>query len=114
MKEKDLLQFLTFIAEEDAIISTIVGFFTNQLGYDVNIIKKIVNYGVKMNILQVIDNDQDLENCIGQQSVNLNEIDWSTSNVKNEIHYNNFDYYRKKLFASNPKIPHEFMCFIKG
>ena len=115
MKEKDLLQFLTFIAEEDAQISTIVGFFTNQLGYDVNIIKKIVNYGVKMNILQVIDNDQDqdLENCFGLQSMDLSEIDWSTSNVKNEIHYNDFDYYRKKLFVSNPKIPHEFMCFTK-
>lgn len=113
MKEKDLLQFLTFIAEEDAQISTIVGFFTNQLGYDVNIMKKIVNYGVKMNILQVIDNDQDLENCTGLQSMDLNEIEWSTSNVKNEIHYKDFDYYRKKLFVSNPKIPHEFMYFIK-
>jgi hypothetical protein len=114
MKEKDLLQFLTFIAEEDAQISTIVGFFTNQLGYDVNIIKKIVNHGVKMNILQVIDNDQDLKNCTVLQSMDLSEIDWSTSNVKNEIHYNDFEYYRKKLFVSNPKIPDEFMCFIKG
>jgi len=106
MKEKDLLQFLTFIAEEDAQISTIVGFFTNQLGYDVNLIKKIVNQGVKLNILQVIDSDQNLK-------MDLSEIDWSTSNVKNEIHYNDFEYYRKELFVSNPKVPHAFTCFIK-
>jgi hypothetical protein len=114
MDEKDLLEFLMFIAEEDAQISTIVGFFTNQLGYDVNTIKKIVHYGVKMNILQVIENEQDLENYTVVKSMDLSKIDWSTSNVRNEIHYNDFEYYRKKLFVSNPKIPHEFMCFIKG
>ncbi len=113
MKEKDLLQFLTFIAEEDAQISTIVGFFIKQLGYDMNIIKKIVNYGLKMNIFQVIDNDQDLENYIALESMDLSKIDWSISNVRNEIHFIDFDYYRKKLFDPNPKIPYEFMCFIK-
>lgn len=65
-----------------------------------------------MNILRAIDNDQDLDNCTGLQDVVLNEIDWSTSNVKNELDYN--DYYRKKLFVSKPEISHEFMCFIKG
>jgi hypothetical protein len=113
MKEKDLLQFLIFIAEEDAQISTIVGFFTNQLGYDVNIIKKIVKHGVQNNVLKVINNDQDIENTIGLQSMVLSEIDWSTSNVNNEIHYNDFDDYRKRLFVSNPKIPHEFKSFIE-
>lgn len=108
MREKDLLQFLTFIAEEDAQISTIVGFFINQLGYDVKSINQIVNHGVTMNIFQVIDNDQDFGNGIG-----LSEIDWSTSNVKHEIHYNDSEDYRKKLFVANPKVPREFMCFIK-
>lgn len=107
MKEKDLLQFLTFIAEEDAQISTIVGFFTNQLGYDINVIKKIVNHGVKMNVLQVIDNDQNF-------MIDLSEIDWSTSNVKHEIHYNDFECFRKKLFVSKPKVPNAFMCFIES
>ncbi|MHC8520819.1 hypothetical protein ACPJHQ_05315 [Rossellomorea sp. H39__3] len=112
MKEKDLLQLLMFIAEEDAQISTIVGFFINQLGYDVKSINQIVNHGVTMNIFQVIDNDQDFGNRIGIQS--LSEIDWSTSNVKQEIHYNDSEDYRKKLFVANPKVPHEFTCFIKG
>ncbi|KML33310.1 hypothetical protein [Rossellomorea marisflavi] len=112
MKEKDLLQLLTFIAEEDAQISTIVVFFINQLGYDVKSINQIVNHGVTMNIFQVIDNDQDFGNGIGIQS--LSEIDWSTSNVKNEIHYNDSEDYRKKLFVANPKVPREFTCFIKG
>ncbi|MNT41415.1 hypothetical protein D3C72_1777750 [compost metagenome] len=67
-----------------------------------------------MNILQVIDNEHELKKCIGLQSVDLTEIDWSTSNVKNEIYFIDFDYYRKILFVSNPKIPHEFMCFTKG
>ncbi|WP_226535923.1 hypothetical protein [Fictibacillus halophilus] len=114
MKEKDLLEFLTSIAEEDAQISTIVGFFTNQLGYEVNVIKEIVNYGVKNDILHVIDNEQVHENCISVQIVDLSEIDWSISNVKNEIYYNDFDYYREKLFVSDPKVPQEFMRFIKG
>lgn len=69
MREKDLLQFLTFIAEEDAQISTIVGFFINQLGYDVKSINQIVNHGVTINIFQVIDNDQDFGNGIGIQSL---------------------------------------------
>ncbi|WLD94438.1 hypothetical protein [Alkalihalobacillus sp. AL-G] len=114
MDEKDLLEFLMFIAEEDAQISTIIGFFTNQKGYDVNTIKNIVDYGVKKNILQVIENDEDLENYIVLKGIELSEIDWSTSNVRHEIHYNDFEFYRKKLFVSNPKIPHEFRCFIKG
>ncbi|MDO7908916.1 hypothetical protein Q5741_21305 [Paenibacillus sp. JX-17] len=112
MNKKDLLQFLTFIAEEDAQISTIVSFFTNQLGYDINIIKKIVNYGVQMNILQVIENEDEHKNINFLQSKELGEIDWSVSNVKNEIYYTDFEYFREKLFTSNPKIPHEFMCFI--
>jgi hypothetical protein len=111
MDEKDLLEFFTFIAEEDAQIGTIIGFFTNQLGYDVNILKNIVDYGVKMDVLQVIENDKDFKNVVKDND--LNEIDWSTSNVRNEIYFKDFDYYRKKLFVSNPKIPNVFRGFIK-
>jgi hypothetical protein len=113
LNEKNLLEFLRFIAEEDAQIGTIIGFFTNQLGYDVNILKKIVNYGVKIDVLQVIENDEDFKNYIVVKDNELNEIDWSTSNVRNEIYFKDFDYYRKKLFASNPKIPNELRGFIK-
>jgi len=112
MNEKDLLEFLIFIAEEDAQISTIIGFFTNQLGYNVNTIKNIVDYGVKMNILQVIENDKDFEHYIVVSE--LSEIDWSISNVRHEIYFSDFEYYRKKLFVPNPKIPSEFRGFIKG
>lgn len=113
MDEKDLLEFLILIAEEDAQIGIIIGFFTNQLGYDVNILKKIVNYGVKMNVLQVIENDEDFKDYIVVKGNELNKIDWSTSNIRNEIYFKDFDYYRNKLFVSNPKIPNEFRCFIK-
>jgi hypothetical protein len=113
MNEKDLLEFLTFIAEEDAQISTLVGFFINLLGYDVNTLKRIVDYGVKMDILQVIINDEDFEDDIIVKSNELKEIDWSILNVSHEIHFNYFDYYRKELFVSNPKILNEFMTFIK-
>jgi hypothetical protein len=114
MNEKDLLEFLIFIAEEDAQISTIIRFFSNQLGHDVNTIKKIVEYGVKMNILQVIENDDDFKHYNVVKVSELNGIDWSISNVKNEIYYKDFDLYKKKLFVSNPKVPHEFKCFIEG
>jgi hypothetical protein len=110
MNENDLLEFLIFIAEEDAKISTIIGFFTNQLGYEVNTLKNIVDYGVKMNILQVVENDEEFIVIKGNE---LNKIDWSISNVRHEIYYKNFDDYRKKLFVSNPKIPNEFRGFIK-
>ncbi|MBM7571332.1 DUF4926 domain-containing protein [Aquibacillus albus] len=113
MREKDLFEFLIFIAEEDAQISTIVDFFTNQLGYEVNVLKNIVDYGVKMDILKVIKNDEDNENCMVVEGNELNEIDWSISNVIHEIWFKNFDYYRKKLFVSNPEIPKEFRGFIK-
>ncbi|MGJ7912578.1 hypothetical protein [Neobacillus sp. LXY-1] len=113
MNEKDLLEFFTFIAEEDAQIGTIIGFFTNQLGYDVNILKNIVNYGVKIDVLQVIENDEDFKDYLEVKGNKLNEINWSTSNVRNEIYFKDFDYYKKKLFISNPKIPNEFRCFIK-
>jgi len=89
-------------------------FFTNKLGYDVITIKNIVDYGVKMNILKVVENDKDFESSIVVKSDELNEIDWSISNNRYEIYYNDFDYFRKKLFVSNPKIPHEFKCFIIG
>jgi hypothetical protein len=113
MNEKDLLELLIFIAEEDAQISTIVGFFTNQLGYDVKILKNIVDYGAKMDILQVVKNDEYFKNYIVVKGNELNEIDWSISNVSHEIYYKDFDYFRKKLFVSNPKIPNEFRGFIK-
>jgi hypothetical protein len=113
MNEKDLLEFLTFIAEEDAKISTIVGFFINQLGYDVNTLKRIVDYGVKMDIIQVIKNDEDNDNCRVVEGNELNEIDMSISNVIHEIWFKDFGYYRKKLFVANPKIPNEFRGFIK-
>ncbi|MBM6616324.1 hypothetical protein [Bacillus suaedaesalsae] len=113
MNENDLLEFLIYIAEEDAQISTIVGFFANQLGYEVNTLKSIVDYGVKIDILQVIKNDEDSENYIVLKGNELNEIDWSTSNVCNEIFYKDFGFYRKKLFVSNPSIPDEFRGFIK-
>lgn len=113
MDEKDLLEFLTFIAEEDAQIGTIIGYFVNELGYDVNILKNIVNYGVKMDVLQVIENDENFKDYIVVKVNELNEIDWYSSNVRNEIYFKNFDYYRNKLLVSNPKIPDEFRCFIK-
>ncbi|MBT2640078.1 hypothetical protein [Bacillus sp. ISL-39] len=113
MNEKDLLEFLTFIAEEDAQISTIVRFFINQLGYDENTLKSIVDFGVKMDILQVIKNDEDFEDHIVITGNDLNEVDWSSSNVSHEIYYKDFDYYKKELFVSNPKIPNEFRSFIK-
>jgi hypothetical protein len=111
MKEKDLLEFLMFIAEEDAQISTIISFFSSQLGYDVNLLKSIIYYGVKMDILQVIENiDCDKYEFVKVNE--LNEIDWSISNVGHEIFFNDFEYYRKQLFVDNPKIPNEFICFI--
>lgn len=113
MDEKDLLEFLTYIAEEDAQIGTIIVFFINQLGYDVNILKNIVNYGVKMDVLQVVEHDENFKDFIVVKGNELNEIDWSISNVRNEIYFKDFDYYRKKLFVSNPKIPNEFRGFIK-
>ncbi|MFD2444174.1 hypothetical protein ACFSO7_09320 [Bacillus sp. CGMCC 1.16607] len=113
MNEKDLLEFLLFIAEEDAQIGNIINFFTNQLGYDLNTIKDIVDYGVKMNIFQVIENDEDFVNYRMVKPNELIKIDWSISNFKHEIYYSDFEYYRKKLFDSNPKIPNEFRCFIK-
>jgi hypothetical protein len=112
MNEKDLLEFLILIAEEDAQISTIIGFFTNQLGYDVNFLKSIVDFGMKMNILQVIEN-KDSENYELVKVNELSKIDWSISNVKHEIYFYDFDYYRKKLFDSQPTIPNEFRSFIK-
>lgn len=113
MDEKDLLEFLTFIAEEDAQIGSIIGFFTIQLGYDLKILKNIINYGVKIDILKVIENDEDFKDYNVVLGNKLNEIDWSTSNVRNEIYFKDFDNYRKKLFVSNPKIPNEFRDFIK-
>jgi hypothetical protein len=112
VNERDLLEFLTFITEEDAQISTVFGFFT-KLGYDVNTLKGIVDYGVKMDILQVIKYDEDYENYVLVKGNDLNEVDWSISNVSHEIYFKNFDYYRKELFVSNPKIPNEFRDFIK-
>lgn len=113
MNEKDLLKFLIFIAEEDAQISTIIAFFTNQLGYDVNTLKSIVDNGCRMDILQVIKNDEDFENYVEVKGSDLNEVDWSISNVSHEIYFKNFDYYRKELFVANPKIPNEFREFVK-
>jgi hypothetical protein len=64
-----------------------------------------------MDVLQVIENDKDFKNVIKDNE--LNEIDWSTSNDRNEIYFKDFDFYRKKLFVNNPKIPNDFRGFIK-
>ena len=112
MKEEDLLKFLIFIAEEDAQISTIVSFFINTLGYKETTIKNIVNYGIDKNILIMVEggvNDKSYKELKGND---IKKVDWSTSNNLNEIFYNNFEYYREKLFVSNPQVPMEFKQFI--
>lgn len=113
MNEKDLLEFLIFIAEEDAQISTIIRFFNNQLGYEVNTLKHIVEHGVKMDIFQVVENDEGFENYTIVKGSEISEMDWSISNVSHEIYYKDIEYYRKQLLDSNSKIPNEFRGFIK-
>jgi|LSQX01.1.fsa_nt_gb hypothetical protein len=112
MKEKDLLQFLIFIAEEDAQISTIVNFFINKLGYDVTALKSIVKYGIDKNILIVVESGNSNKECNVMKVDGIESIDWSTSNNINEIYYCDFNYYRKKLFVSHPQVPTEFKQFI--
>lgn len=112
MKEEDLLKFLIFIAEEDAQISTIINFFIDKLGYDVTTIKIIVIYGVNNNIFKLVKNDENLKNYTILKSDEIEKIDWSISNTINEIYYNDYDYYRKELFVSQPQIPMEFKQFI--
>ncbi|KGE18410.1 hypothetical protein [Paenibacillus wynnii] len=97
----DLLNFLRFIAEEDAQISTIINFFSNNLNYNVDDIKNIVNYGIRKNIFKVVKNDHNFKEVIELDTEDLIEVEWSTSNSIHEIYYNDFDYYRGILLISN-------------
>ncbi len=112
MKEEDLLKFLIFIAEEDAQISTIINFFINTLGYEVNTIKRIVNYGIDEKILIIVKNGENYRNYKVLKDNEIKKIDWSSSNNLHEIYYNDFDYYREKLFVPHPQVPMEFKQFI--
>lgn len=106
MKEIDLLQLLTFIAEEDGQISTVTNFFSKNLGYEVLELKNIIQYGVENNIFKIVEYNKEIDKMIDVDE--LSKIDWSISNSEQEIYFNDFEHYRNVLFVSNPKLPKEF------
>jgi isopentenyldiphosphate isomerase len=112
MKESDLLKLLIFIAEEDAQISTIINFFSNNLGYKVVDIKNIIEYGVGKSVFKIVEHDKDFERMMEVNDDEISKIDWSTSNSIQEIYFNDFEHYRKLLFVLQPQLPQEFSSLI--
>jgi hypothetical protein len=112
MREEDLLEFLIFIAEEDAQISSIVNFFINTLDYELTTIKKIINYGIDKKIFIIVENGEEHKGYKVLNENDIKNVDWSTLNNLNEIYYCDFDYYRDILFSSCPQISMEFKQFV--
>lgn len=104
MKNEDLIELLRSTIESDAIISTLYAVFHLNRGYSLELLDKIIQYGVDEGIL-IIGNINDYDK-------RYNKIDWSQDNSIQEVFMPNSQNYIKVLFSCEPSIPKEFKQFV--
>ena len=104
MRKENLVEFLSSIIEEDAIISRLYNLFHIRYGYEIQELDNLVQHGVKNNNF-IIEN-------IDSSDVTYNKVEWSEDNNFQEIVIiENSDFVRQ-LFSETPEIPKDFVQFL--
>ena len=104
MRKENLVEFLSSIIEEDAIISRLYNLFHIRYGYEIQELDNLVQHGVKNNNF-IIEN-------IDSSDVTYNKVEWSEDNNFQEIVIiENSDFVRQ-LFSETPEIPKVFVQFL--
>lgn len=100
MKRNDLIELLTFVAEEDAQVSNIYKVFITEFGYTVKDLDAIFSYALKNKIMVIESKNQG------------NTISWHIKNSDQEFVFIDFAKFQKQLFTSKPIIDDAFKKFI--
>ncbi|BDR59371.1 hypothetical protein [Xylocopilactobacillus apicola] len=106
MKKEDLIELLSSIIEEDAVISRIYNLFHVYYKYEIKLLDEIVKYGIQNGFFDV--------EAPGDSDKLFTEIKWSQNNISQEIILNGHEEVIKMVFAKKPKIPKLFTCFLRN
>jgi len=104
MKKIHIIELLSSAIEGDGIISVVFHFFHITLGYSLDELNEIINFGIKNGDL-VIENVEDT-------TIHYDTIDWRLDNVYQEILMVDIYKYMPLLFNENPQVPKEYEKFI--
>ena len=104
MKTEDLKEFLLSIAEEDAIISRLYGFFSVRKGYSVQILEEIIQHGIKIGRFEMV--------TVQTGETTHKDIEWKIDNISQEIVFSDRNFPVMTLFNKSDEIPDEFKQFI--
>ena len=121
MKKEDLLSLLQDIVEQDGWLIYLKIHYIEERNININDIQKIIIYGLENNILKVFEylnseeeiqyKDLDIKEAI---LAIKNKKVWGAWPVIYEVTFRNIPKYIAILFNINgPKIPDEFLQFIK-
>ena len=104
MKKENLVELLSSIIEEDAIISRLYNLFHIKYGYKIQELDDLVQYGVFNNnfIIENIDNSD----------ATYDKVEWREDNNFQEIVIIEQSDFIKLLFSENPEIPKDFVQFL--
>jgi hypothetical protein len=103
MKKKDLIELLSSIVEEDAIISRIYNLFHEKLHYDIQEIERILQYGILQNIFVISD--------VNNPEKHYDSIIWERANIYQEITLIDDKEFIHYLFKEKPELPLGFSRF---
>lgn len=104
MKKIHIIELLSSAIEGDGIISVVFHFFHITLGYSLDELNEIINFGIKNGDLIIADMD-DYDKF-------YDTIDWRLDNVYQEILMVDIYKYMPLLFNENPQVPKEYEKFI--
>lgn len=102
MKKTDLIELLSSIIEEDAIISRVYNLFHSSYDYSLHELDEIIYYGIQNNYFSLENVDDD--------SVKYETIDWRTDNTYQEIVMIDNERFVLDLFDKK-EVPKEFLQF---
>ena len=104
MKKENLVEFLSSIIEEDAIISRLYNLFHIKYGYEIQELDGLVQYGIRNSnfIIENIDNSD----------VTYDKVEWREDNNFQEVVIIEQCDFIKLLFSENPEIPKDFVQFL--
>ena len=104
MKEEDLIELLTSILEEDAIVSRLYTYFYKHLNYPLELLVSIINFGLEEGFFQVVDTESN--------DTIIESINWQADNIEQEILMCDENQFMNNLFNNKPSVPEEFQQFI--
>ncbi|MGC6767122.1 hypothetical protein [Enterococcus sp. LJL51] len=104
MKQEDLIEFLSSVIEEDAIIARIYKLFHSEYNYELSFLEGLVKFGVENNYFSIED--------VTNPEVVYSAVDWRSDNVYQEILLGEDTHILDNFFSKDRHIPKEFKKFV--